>query len=179
MKRYIKDSSSDESIYVLNVVMDIGSIRGADSAAMSIAASENYIKRNPRLIDAYQLLEEQIKELNHLIHRVIETLVQHDFDIVKHYQSSLSYTYYVRFIPTDLLGRKPKNKFQIQFEIRDHIVNSHPTEGQLGNRLFVRAFYVGDKTCFDTTGTFEEIRHICDRVKRKDYSDFILKNVTK
>ena len=170
MKRYIHSMQSDDTFYILKVVIELGYQSVPNQAAL--AASEDYIKRK-QLAKEYQLTSDQIDELNHLIHRTIGTIIQHDFEIIKKYQSSESYTYYIRFIPTDYAKRPLKFPVQVQFEIRDHLVSSHPTEGRLGKRITVRAFYVGDKECFTTEGTFVEIRNICDDLKRGDYSSLI------
>lgn len=113
---------SEPSEYILHVIIERRLAENAEVAVQSIAASIQYVKRKTYLPAEHQLTDEQIEKLNHLIHRVMGTIIQHDFDVISKYQSKESYTYYIQFYPTDSAGKRMKIPVKVQFEIRDHLV---------------------------------------------------------
>lgn len=173
MKRYLRQPRYSASIPTLCIVIEVES-QYSDTGGIEIAAAAEYVTTKPRIKEQFILHQEQIDEMNHLIHRVVGLLIKNNFKILDKHQSNESYTYYIRFLPADNSGKFSDTPLQLMIEIRDHINRRHKTEGKLGKNLAVYASYVGDKECFDTDGVIAEVRVICDQLKSGDYSAFLI-----
>lgn len=156
--------------YVLRVVVDV-----VPQYEYSVAASTAYIQ-DRSIKRKLKLTKQQIEELNELVDKTLMLISSFDFKLIANYQSKRSFSYYIKFVPTDRNGDEWEYPSRIQFEIRDHISNSHMENGDasIGVKTFV--FHVGGRTSFNTRGVLDSIKDTCYRLQNGDYSSLEIAN---
>lgn len=169
MKRWIHcNTKADNKIYRLKVIVDVSDLRDGDENTKLIASA---ILKDPQLKQSKKLSKDQFERLDSVIVKILELVNYYKFHISDRHQSPRSYSYYIRFTPVDELGNTWQYDAEIQLEVRDHPRNDGNKSGWVSDSLYIQAFHVGNKTCFDTTTTISEVRKTLHKLSKGDYSD--------
>lgn len=157
MKRMIKD-------YIqLNVIINLDYIY-TDIAASEVNHPKNIRKSN-------RLDEAKLTILNDIVDSVVSVIRSYHFDIIKKYQSSKSYTYYIWFEPKTSDGRKlipVKIVFRISGDHRSKSMEGAISEGV---QVIVRSINIGEDEYKDVLGVMNKVDKICKELSVGNLSE--------
>lgn len=173
MKRLVTNST----IPTLNIVVDL------NINEMRVAASEELLPdsdvkfefipmRHPNIKRKKQQSDEWLRHVNDLVISILGSMQGRKFKILEKYPSKKSYTYYIRFQPTDKAGNLWDTELQLQIELRDHVSDTHEDFGNVAKQLFVRTYYLENKSYHDMYGILREIWKILDDLQMGNFSSF-------
>lgn len=95
MKRYVT-KANNLTHYLLRVIIEVGYLN-------DVAASE-YVNHPKTVSKKDKLSDEELAALDGLVAQILKMLNKFNFTISKKTQSPKSYTYYIKFTPTDANG---------------------------------------------------------------------------
>ena len=163
MKRYIKSA-----VPAVKITIELSSIVDAP-----IAASEDFtMLTHPNVKRRYKKTDEWLKEVNDIARSIIGSMQGRNFKIIKAYPSHKSYTYYIRFQPTDTNGDLWDQILEFQIELRDHPSKSHTDLGQVSENLLVKTYYLDDEQYKNAYALMQEIWRMLDDLQKGDFSSF-------
>ena len=157
-----------------NINKDIDIVVVFDPIVSNVAASDQHVEYRPNLPAEHQYSDAQLQWYNDLIENVLNLIEDYaGFNIIENYQSSESYSYYIRFEAFTSEGES-LGDFNIKFRISDHIEPSKKsndretglTRKQVAKKKLTifRSILINNKS---QKGMFDAIRtlqHICDEL---------------
>ena len=166
MKRYMQCNS--KSVPVMKIIVEVF------DAEAKIAASDDFRElTHPSVKRRYKKSDEWLRQVNDLVRSIIGSMQGRNFKIIKAYPSSKSYTYYIRFQPTDKNGDLWDQVLEFQIELRDHTSKSHKDIGQVTENLLVKTYYLEDEQYKNAYLLMKEIWRVLDALKLGDFSSFL------
>lgn len=165
----VKYAKSREPI-TIQVVLDL--ILGAN-----IQASDELIEyRNTK--SEYQLTPKQLETYRNFIKTVVTTIKKRDFIVVDEYQSAISYSYYIEFIPKFYDGIEPEIVFGVKFRLSDHYQSNETpitkeTESRSENSIIFTSFVVDGVKYDNIVSVISEITQICNDLQAGDYTNLL------
>lgn len=123
----------------------------------------------------YQLTSDQLIAYNNVINVIVEHIKRIGFDIVDEYQSDLSYSYYIQFMPITYEGFEDKSLgLDVKFRISDHalpekfesIRNSNKSAG-----VMFKSFVIAGITHDSIQSAVAHVKKVCEDLKVGDYSE--------
>ena len=167
MKRYIKASTT---VPKLRIIVDIT----YSEVQVQVAASSDFKElKHPSIKRKFKKSDEWLKQVNDLVRSIIGSMNGKKFKIIKACPSNKSYTYYIRFQPSDKNGDLWDQELELQIELRDHASKTHASVGEITNRFLVKTYYLEDKTYKDMLALMREIWRILDDLQNGDFSSFV------
>lgn len=163
MKKYISAKSVSIPIYELEIVaiMDI---------TADVNSSNDILKHKHDMPYEYQLFDKEFEVYKDFIRTAVSIIKKQDFEVVEEYQSNVSYSYYIDFIP--------KTYEDVDYKLRVKFRLSNHTTPEVGrdieelksstNRIF-RSFIVNDVTCDSVKSTLKEIADVCNHLQLEDF----------
>ena len=137
--------------------------------SLSGIAASTYVK-HPSIKRKFRLTDSQLEELDSAISKTLSIIESNNFKLIRHRQSSKSYSYYILFVPTDANGDQWPYPARIQFEIREHNRNDGTSGGWVNSSLHVITFDIGNNKCLHLSGLTSKVKRICFELKEGDYS---------
>ena len=161
MKKYISVKSTDKPIYELEIV-----------AVMDIVAdvnSSNDILKHGNPYD-YQLFDKEFEIYKDFIRTAVSIIKKWDFEVIEEYQSNISYSYYIDFIPKTY--EDTDYKLRVKFRLSNHTTPEIDRDIEelksSANRIF-ESFIVNDVTCSSVKSTLKEIADVCNHLQLGDF----------
>lgn len=135
-------------------------------------AAHKEIELNYRdLKPEWQLSKQQMKAYVGFLTTVVSIIESRGFKIEKEYQSSESYSYYVRFSPINYYGEE--YKLDVKFRLSDHPIKSLGHRSDNGGKDVVfDSFDIAGFECETIGQVISQIRTLCDELKSGDFSHF-------
>ena len=163
MKKYISAKSVSIPIYELEIV-----------AVMAIAAdvnsSEDILKHRHNMPYEYQLSDKEFEVYKDFIRTAVSIIKKRDFEVIEEYQSNISYSYYIDFIPKTY--EDTDYKLRVKFRLSNHTTPEIDRDIEelksSTNRIF-KSFIVNDVTCSSVKSTLKEIADICNHLQLGDF----------
>ena len=158
----------NKSCPVLKIVVNL------EQDQSRIAADTEFIPlKHPNIKRKYKQSDEWLEYINNMVRSIIGSMHGRKFKIIKAYPSNKSYTYYIRFQPTDKQGNVWNQELELQIELRDHSSNTHESFGETTSRLFVHSYNLNGKTYKQLMQLMNEIWRILDDLQDGDFSTFM------
>ncbi len=162
MKRYTRKTK----LPVLHIIIEL-------SETDNIAASVDFKEMTqPSIKHKYKKSDEWLKYVNDLARSIYGSMLARKFNITKAEPSNKSYTYYIRFQPSDKNGDLWDSDLELQIELRDHTSKTHSDLGQVTSDLLVKTYYIENMQYKDMMSLFRKIRSILDDLQNGDFSSF-------
>ena len=159
MKKYISSKSTDKPIYELEIIaiMDI---------AADVNSSKDILKHRPNMPYEYQLSDKEFEVYKDFIHTAVNIIKKRDFEVIEEYQSNISYSYYIDFIPETY--EDTDYKLRVKFRLSNHTapeVSRDIEDHKSSTDHIFRSFIVNDVTCDSVKSTLKEIANICNHLQ--------------
>lgn len=158
MFKIISDSHIKNKIYVDMMITD----------SWDQIVSDIEIRDPISMSKKYRLSEDAKSDWSDFLTSVISVIRGRHFDIIRQYQSSKSYSYYVDFYPVTLDGQK-LDEVELIFRFSDHRHKNAVGEFQTEDFMF-RSFEVNGQRYKSTYDVMMAVRHICEDLQKGDYS---------
>lgn len=168
MKKYIKSNKEMRTAYF---EIDIIAILNPTS----IEATEDLIKYYPDMDSEYQLTKKQFQAYRDFIKTVVSAIKRRDFEVRDEYQSSISYSYYIEFVPKFFEGLEPDIIFNVKFRLSDHYeklsnsVDDKSLNSRSSNSKIFKSFVVDGVEHQGIVDTLRAITDICNELQVGNY----------
>lgn len=120
----------------------------------------------------FKFTDKELENYTCFVDSMISPIESHKFYIVKEYQSSKSYAYYVDFFPVDKEGNL-LDKVHVIFRIAEHPLKRN--SGKSSSTRFIKSFTINDVNYTDLLPFIERVDYICDRLQEGDYNELLEK----
>ena len=163
MKKYISTKSTDKPIYELEIVaiMDI---------TADVNSSNDILKHGQHMPYEYQLFDKEFEIYKDFIRTAISIIKKRDFAVIEEYQSNISYSYYIDFIPKTY--EDTDYKLRVKFRLSNHVapeVSRDIEDHRSSSDHIFKSFIVNDVTCDSVKSTLKEIADICNHLQLGDF----------
>ena len=113
----------------------------------------------------FKLTDDELQIYEDFVDSMLSPITAHGFKIVKDYQSSKSYAYYIDFYPVDKEGNL-LDEVHVIFRMAEHELK-HGLKSS--DNRFIKSFVINNIT-YDKMLPFQQrIDFICDRLQEGDY----------
>ena len=168
MKRYIKSNEKMQTAYF---ELDIIAILNPTS----VKATEELIEYYPDMDAKYQLTKEQFQAYRDFIKTAVSAIKRRDFEVHDEYQSPISYSYYIEFVPKFFEGLEPDIIFNVKFRLSNHYetlnnsVNDKSSNSDSLNSKIFKSFVVDGVVHQGIVDTLMAITNICNELQLGNY----------
>lgn len=142
-----------------------------------ISATEEFtvdLKDRPNIRSEYQITEEQKAAYRDMIHNIMQLFVRSGFEIIKHYQSKKSYSYYIRVKPEFYEGVEQfAEPIEVKFRISDHALAADDEEKK--DAPIIYTIFINNVDCDSRKEVIQNLRNICRDLKCGDYSSVMIR----
>ena len=163
MKKYISAKSVSIPIYEIEIVAIMNTTADVNS-------SEDILKRKSNMPYEYQLSDKEFEVYKDFIRTAVSIIKKRDFEVVEEYQSNISYSYYIDFIPKTY--EDADYKLRVRFRLSNHTtpeVSRDVEDLKPSTDHIFRSFIVNDVTCDSVKSTLKEITDICNHLQLGDF----------
>ena len=150
MKIYVKATDNLALIPILHIYVDV------ESVALNVAASSGIdfdnleiFSKNKSIARRFKKSDNWLTPVIQLIRRILKSMDERNFNLIKYKDSGDSYTYYIKFQPADEQGKIINQELILQIELRDHVSKTH-ADGAVSDTFSIKAYYIEDKEYPDT-----------------------------
>ena len=163
MKKYISAKSVSIPIYELEIVAVMNIVADVNS-------SKDILKHRPDMPYEYQLSDEEFEVYKDFIRTAVSIIKKRDFEVIDEYQSNISYSYYIDFIPKTY--EDTDYKLRVKFRLSNHVapeVSRDIEDHKSSTDHIFRSFIVNDVTCDSVKSTLKEIADVCNHLQLGDF----------
>lgn len=126
----------------------------------------------------YQLTPKQLEAYRNFIKTIVNTIKKRDFKVIDEYQSGISYSYYIEFMPKFYDGIEPEIVFGVKFRLSDHYQSGNlpvteESESCGESDTIFTSFVVEGVKHDDIVSTISDITQICNDLQTGDYTKLL------